>query len=156
MRRRNATAAGSSSRASSRKRFNSDILPILRIVIVDHPRQSTAVCPTLRSKETRVGPFRGFAGNGASDYALFTKRDYLGELVSEAGEDLIGVLPHQRGGAAVGAGGLRQLDRRRRQRQAALDPGECRLVEQPRGADMRVIKRLLRGVDLACDDAGLF
>src|SRR6266851_2712061 len=136
MRRRNVTAAGSSARASSRKRCNSDMLAILRAVIA----------PAVYANLTI----------GASYDALGAQRGDLGHPVTEALQDLVGVLAEERRRAAIGAGGFRQLDRGRGQRHGPVEAGIGPLFEEAGGADMVVVERLLQRIHLTGDDAGLF
>ena len=58
--------------------------------------------------------------------------------------------------AAVGAGGFGELDRGRGERQGRRDPGKRHLLKEAGGADMRVVERLLRGIDLSRHDIGRF
>src|SRR6266568_3292857 len=136
MRRRNATASGSNSRASSRKRCNSDMFAILRAVIAHAVYVNSAP--------------------GASYHALLAQCGDLGSPIAEALQDLVGVLAEERRRAAIGAGGFRQLDRGRGQRHRPLEAGKFAFFEEVGGADMVVVERLLRRIHLTGDDAGLF
>src|SRR5205809_8093493 len=84
-----------------------------------------------------------------SDNPFAAQLGDLGRVVAEALEDLVGVLAEQGGRPAVGAGRLGELDRGRRQGQGPVEPGVADLVEQACRANVRVVKRLLRRIDLA-------
>ena len=66
------------------------------------------------------------------------------------------MLAEQRRRPAVDAWGFGELDWSRGERQGAAQPRVGDLLEQMSGADVRVVERLLRGVDLARHDIGFF
>src|SRR5438132_2547424 len=87
-------------------------------------------------------------GRGNSDDPLVAQRGDFALVIAEAAEDFVGVLAEQWCGPAVGARGLGELDRRRRQRQRVTQPRVGHLFEEAGGADVRVVERLLRRIDL--------
>src|SRR5262249_40163487 len=89
-----------------------------------------------------------------SDDALAAQCFDLALVIAETAQDLVGVLTEQWCGPSVGARGFGELDRCRRQRQPIRQTGVAYLVEQAGSADVRVVERLLRRVNLAGDDAG--
>src|SRR3954470_24138703 len=66
------------------------------------------------------------------------------------------MLAEQRRRTAGRAGGFGQVAPRRRKRHGSVETGIVALFEQMRGADMGVVERLLRRIDLTGDDARLF
>src|SRR5580658_6606223 len=78
------------------------------------------------------------------DDLLRAQRDDLGRAAAEALQDLVGVFADEWRPSAIGARGLGQVDRGRRQRQRAGDAGKLALGEKPGIADMRLVERLLR------------
>src|SRR5258708_7215035 len=69
-------------------------------------------------------------GRGNSDDPLVAQRGDFARVVAEGAEDFVGVLAEQRCRPAVGARGLGELDRRRRQRQRVAQPGVADLFEE--------------------------
>src|SRR5215471_9105115 len=65
------------------------------------------------SASRRISPCSQGAGSENSDDPLAAQGGDLGRGVAEALDDLVGVLAEQRGGPAVGARGLGELDRGR-------------------------------------------
>ena len=96
------------------------------------------------------------ASRGYSDNVLLAQRRDFRLVVAEAPEDFVGMLAEQRRRPAVGARSFGELDRSWGERHRFSQPGVGHLFEQPGGADVRIVERLLRGIDLARQDVGLF
>src|SRR5262249_52848504 len=97
------------------------------------------------------GEHRDPSLHGSNDLSLAKARDGLG-AVPELTEDGVGVLAEGGRAMAKAAGRLREIDGHRREWRGAGQPRILRVVQQAGGTDVRVLERLLRGVERAGGD----